>query len=270
MPLICFTSPKGGVGKTTLAANVAAALQRDGRRVLAIDFDPQNSLRLHFGIGLDDTAGFLAELPRRAEWRGCLRPTASGVLVLPHGAMDLRGALGLAAALEREPELLAAPLREILADPGLTVVADTPPGPSQALAALVPMASLVVVVLQAEALSAALIPDIVSGRFLGTGTLAALFAARLRVALNQVELESRLSLAAADAVARHLGPRLLGAVCRDERLAEALAMQRLVQDSAPDSRAAEDIGGLARSIAALLPAAPAAAPLAHAMGWGVR
>ena len=254
MPLICFASPKGGVGKTTLAANVADALRRDGRRVLVIDCDPQNSLRLHFGLPLGETAGFLAELPRRGDWRAQLRETPCGVAVLPHGAVDLHGALALANALAQEPELLTAPVSALLADPGLTVVVDTAPGPSQALAALVPLASMVVAVLQAEALSAALIPDVVNGRFLGTGTLAALFASRLRVVLNGVDLDSRLSLAAADAVARHVGPRLLGAVCRDERVAEALAMQQLVLDSAPECRAAGDIRVLARAVAALVPA----------------
>ena len=266
MPLICFASPKGGVGKTTLAANMADALQREGRRVLVIDLDPQNTLRLHFGVPLSDTTGFMADLPRRPDWRNCVRNSSSGVMVLPHGAMELRGALGLSAALERDPDLLAAPLRAILADPGLTVIADTPPGPSHALAVLVPMASMVVAVLQAEAISAALIPDIDSGRFLGSGTMAALFAGRLRVVLNEVDLNSRLSRAAADAVARHLGPRLLGAVSRDETLAEALAMQKLVQETAPDSRAAEDIRAIARAIEAALPQAPEL----FSGGWGAR
>ena len=39
MPLICVCSPKGGVGKTTLAANLAWALARAGSKVLALDFD---------------------------------------------------------------------------------------------------------------------------------------------------------------------------------------------------------------------------------------
>jgi cellulose synthase operon protein YhjQ len=266
MPLICFASPKGGVGKTTLAANLADAMQRDGRRVMVIDFDPQNTLRLHFGVPLSDTGGFTADLPRRPDWRNCIRESASGVMVLPHGAMELRGALGLSAALERDPDLLAAPMRAILADPTLTVIADTPPGPSHALAVLVPMSSMVVAVLQAEAISAALIPDIDSGRFLGSGTMAALFAGRLRVVLNEVDLNSRLSRASADAVARHLGPRLLGAVSRDETLAEALAMQKLVQETAPESRAAEDIRAIARAIEAAMPQAPE--PFAG--GWGAR
>ncbi len=268
MPLICFASPKGGVGKTTLAANLADALHRNGRRVIAVDFDPQNTLRLHFGIPLTEMGGFMAQLPRRPDWRSCLRATPSGVGVLPHGATELRGALGLAAMLERDPELLAAPVRAMLSDPGLLVIADTPPGPSHALAVLVPMASMVVAVLQAEALSAVLVPEIVSGRFLGSGTMAAMFATRLRVVLNEVDLQSRLSRASAEAVARHLGPRLLGAVCRDETLAEALACQKLVQDSAPQGRAAEDIRIIARAIEAALPTMEGREPLTA--GWAAQ
>jgi cellulose synthase operon protein YhjQ len=266
MPLIVFASPKGGVGKTTMAVNIADAMRRNGRRVLVIDFDPQNTLRLHFGVPLSDTAGFIAELPKRPDWRNVVRQTPSGVMVLPHGAIDIRGALGLSSALERDPELLAAPLRSILADPGLLVIADTPPGPSHALNLLAPMASMVVAVLLADATSAALVPDIDNGRFLGSGTMAALFAGRLRVVLNQVDPNSRLSRAAAETVARHLGPRLLGAVCRDEVVAEALAAQRLVQDISPNSRAAEDLREVARGVEAALPAVPDTLQA----GWGAR
>ena len=38
---------KGGVGKTTLVANLAVALRRRGRQVTAVDFDSQNALRFH-------------------------------------------------------------------------------------------------------------------------------------------------------------------------------------------------------------------------------
>jgi ATPases involved in chromosome partitioning len=42
MKVIAVVSAKGGVGKTTLAANLASVLATSGRRVIALDLDPQN------------------------------------------------------------------------------------------------------------------------------------------------------------------------------------------------------------------------------------
>lgn len=55
MKTIAFVNQKGGVGKTTTALNVGAALAKLGERVLLIDFDPQGSLTTVLGInGLPD------------------------------------------------------------------------------------------------------------------------------------------------------------------------------------------------------------------------
>ena len=48
--IIAVVSAKGGVGKTSICANLSAGLTRLGHTVLSIDLDPQNSLRLHFGL----------------------------------------------------------------------------------------------------------------------------------------------------------------------------------------------------------------------------
>jgi cellulose synthase operon protein YhjQ len=227
MPLIAFVSPKGGVGKTTLAANVSAVLASQGHEVVALDLDPQNALRLHLGVPLHEEGGFLVGLPDGIGWHAALRPTRARVTLLAHGTADPKTALDLTRLLLERPDALAAPVREMLAEPRRIVVLDAPPGPTPALSALLPMADLICVVLLADSGSAAIIPSIASGRFLGRGTLASRAASKAMLVLNQVELGAPLSDAVLEFAGQQMGDRPVAAVARDPAVAEALADRRL-------------------------------------------
>jgi len=48
--IIAIANQKGGVGKTTTTANLGHAFLRQGKRVLAIDLDPQASLSISLGL----------------------------------------------------------------------------------------------------------------------------------------------------------------------------------------------------------------------------
>ncbi|BDQ04547.1 MAG: sporulation initiation inhibitor Soj [Candidatus Dojkabacteria bacterium] len=56
--IVVFANQKGGVGKTTTTASIASILAKQGKKVLAIDIDPQSNLTS--GFGFDKSRDYLS------------------------------------------------------------------------------------------------------------------------------------------------------------------------------------------------------------------
>lgn len=82
MKIITFLSLKGGTGKTTTVFNVACELSRRGKRVLAVDLDPQGYLTYSFGEGTAGGRKSVLDVINGMPVREAIRETKSGVHLL--------------------------------------------------------------------------------------------------------------------------------------------------------------------------------------------
>ncbi|MFT5284733.1 MAG: chromosome partitioning protein [Planctomycetota bacterium] len=104
MRRIALINQKGGVGKTTTAVNLSAALALQGWRVVLVDLDPQANASMHLGVAVDsDADSTYSVLCGNSSVAESLLPTNTlGLQLLPSN-IDLSGAeLELANAMGRE------------------------------------------------------------------------------------------------------------------------------------------------------------------------
>jgi cellulose synthase operon protein YhjQ len=247
MPLVCFTSPKGGVGRTTFAATVGAALRRLGSPVVLLDLDRQNALRLNFELP-DDLPGIADEIDTGREWSELAVDTPAGVGLIPFGAVSAAGAMRVQAHIAQNPGWLRRRLDPLLRDRDLVVVADMPAGPTAINVEIDALADLHLLVLLADAMSLALLPKLQHGEYL----LAEDRAPPLGYVLNQVDPRRQLCRDVLALSRDVLGDALYGMVHQDEAVAEAAACQMTVFDYAPDSVACQDFMAIARRVHSML------------------
>ena len=224
MKIIAVVSAKGGVGKTSISANVSAALARMGRTVLGVDLDPQNSLRLHFGVSPQHFDGLARASLSGASWRDSILLGPSGDYVLPFGQINEDDRQDFEEILRTEPNFLAEQLQSLNLAHNALVVLDTPPGPSVYLR---------------QAASYATIPMIVS--LIEQYCLHQPHFVDYFYLVNQVDRSRQLASDVADVIGSQLQGRQIGVVHLDQSIPEGLACNQDVLSYDPHSRGAHDV-----------------------------
>ncbi|MDD2811731.1 cellulose biosynthesis protein BcsQ [Rhodoferax sp.] len=236
MHIIAFISGKGGVGKSTLAANMAVALSQRQKRVLLIDLDPQNAQRVHLGLNPDEYAG----LSREGIAPSSIFESPFGISFIPYGRVSESELEEFEAQLKGHPDWLAQHiqgLKELAFD---YVVLDTPPGPSVYLRQALTVAHKALVVLLADAASFATIDKI--------STLVEQYTADrtdfegMYLLINQMPIHSKLGHQVRTALYANYAEQLVPvAIHRDPRVSQALAFERPVLHYEPGCKASLDI-----------------------------
>ena len=248
--LIAVANQKGGIGKTTTAINLAAALAEGGLTVLIIDLDPQGNASTGLGVAPTDRqlTTYDLLLDGASVDDVVLATRHSGIHLCP-ATTDLSSADIAMAGTEGRTTLL----RRTLSGPGLErfdyVLIDCPPSLSLLTVNAMVAAQTVLVPLQAEffaleglsqlMLTLREVRDTANPALRIEGVLLTMVDRRNNLA-QQVEQDARDTLG--ELVCRTVIPR-------NVRLSEAPSFAQPVLTYDPTSRGAEAYRALAREIA---------------------
>jgi cellulose synthase operon protein YhjQ len=247
MRVISVVSSKGGVGKTTVTANLATALARQGRTVLVMDMDPQNALGLHFGVNPAELRGISRATLSHQSWKAVVFESRSGVYVLPYGIVNEDDRNTFEAQLETHSDWLLTHLQSLNLPPDAIVLLDTPPGPSIYMKQALRAANVAVVVMLSDAASYAALP--MMQRLVQTYCFAQPHFSECLYVVNQADNARQLSKDVTNIVRDSFGERVVGVIHQDQSVGEALAHDLSVLDYEANSQAANDFRQCAEKLA---------------------
>jgi cellulose synthase operon protein YhjQ len=245
--VIAIAGLKGGVGRTTVVANLAAAIAESGRGVLAIDVDPQDALAGHFATAV--SAGGLGGTQSRGE-KHHEAGAPGDAEIISFGAMGGESLLALEAKLASDSQWLRRWLGSVI-PPGVEIVLlDTPAHKSAFLTRALEVADLVLAVITPDPAAYATLPAfeaLVLKTRAGAGSDLG-----VNYVVNQFDAASSIGRDILSSLHWMFGERLAPVVIhRDEAVPEALGRNRKLVGDAPHSRALADIGELAEWILGL-------------------
>ncbi|MFP3515100.1 cellulose biosynthesis protein BcsQ [Pseudomonas sp. SIMBA_077] len=251
--IVAMVSLKGGVGKTTLAANLASSLRLEKGRTLAIDLDPQNALHYHLGVE-QGVSGVGSLSSQQLTWGERLQHGFDDALLLPYGVLSADERRALTVGMREDPHWLARQLERMNLVESDVVIIDTPTGVTPSLEQALDVADEVIVVTTADAASFNTL-DLMEC-LLGASDARAEHSSCSYV-VNQFDASREFSRDMLEVLKRRLGEQLIAVVAQDNALGEALAYGRNPLSVSEPSAAFKDVVRLAEQLKARFEASPA-------------